>query len=348
MQRTRVRQALQVRDRRSWAARAAPFVALALLLHVAGGAVLRPLWEHLSPEPPRTKPTQLVILEPPPEPEAELPPDPEIEEPQGQIVEIAEPDDPQEPDEADYLASFDVTVPEETRTEMVEVNPEVLSDVWSEEQKMEQEDLVDVNVEKPSTGAQVGNDRFEPDRDGNLASLPSPWAMTNREGLQDPVPASHASADQRGAPQNDLLDERLGERVALNAKEYLYADYLNRIRRLVNFYWKQNLDNMPSSVRLSKAGYTTGVEVILDGDGALEIVEVVAPSGSEPLDGAVTRAFRLAGPFPNPPDGLIEADGRVYLPSMAFTVTLQTARMNFEGVDPRAGVLFPGLLKSPR
>ena len=38
------------------------------------------------------------------------------------------------------------------------------------------EDLVDVNAEQESTGATTGNNRFDPDRDGTLASLPSKWA----------------------------------------------------------------------------------------------------------------------------------------------------------------------------
>jgi hypothetical protein len=330
-----------------WVERTLPFVLLALVLHVAGGVLgdgLFPLYTprdrgHLSP-------ASLVILEPPPKDEDEEdPPEPELD---GQLVEIARPQDPQRPEDSEYLAEFDATVEEETRTDAFKINPEVVAPEYSHEDKMEQEDLVDLQLDKPSTGAQVGNDRFDPDRDGNLAALPSPHAKTNRDGVQDPVPASHTSSALSGAPQNDLLDEKLGDRVSLNTREYLYAEYLQRIRRLVNFYWEQNIDNLPSSTPMVKSAYTTGVEVVLDGNGALEIIEVVDESGSEPLDDCVVRAFKLAGPFPNPPEGLIEKDGRVYLPDMAFTVRQGTARARYEGVDPRAGVQFPGIHKSPR
>jgi len=151
-----------------------------------------------------------------------------------------------------------------------------------------------------------------------------------------------------GSLSNDLLQEESGEFLALNTKEYLYAGYLNRIRRLVNFYWQQNLDNMPSGVRLARPRYTTEVHSILNADGALEFIEVVAASGSDPLDDAVVRAFRLAGPFPNPPEGLVQKDGRVYLPEMDFTVQIGTAKAQYQGIDPRAGVQYPGILKSPR
>jgi len=303
---------------------------------------------YMKPDRVDATPTRLVILQPPdPDPEVEEP-EPERVDPQGQLVELPEPEVSEEPEEAEYLAEQDVTVDKETRTDEFDVNPEVLAPTYSEEQKMEQEQAQDVNVDKPSTGAQVGNERFDPARDGALRNLPSPWRFTNRDGLQDPVPASHASTDIRGAPQNDLLDEEAGEAVALNAKEYLYAGYLNRIRRLVNFYWEQNLDNLPRGTPFAKTAYRTDVGVVLTSVGGLDRIEVTKDSGSELMDMAVVKAFELAGPFPNPPDGLIEKDGRVYLPDMSFTVRLGTARLNFDGVDPRAGVQFPGLMKSPR
>lgn len=286
----------------------------------------------------------LVLLEP----REDAEPEPEPEVPDGQIVEVAPPVEEEIPEDADYLSEHDIVVPEETKTVKVEVNPEILAPQHSEEQKLEAEDVMDLNVDKPSTGATVGNDRFDPDRDGNLANLPSPWAVTNKLGLQAPTVASHSTSSLAGAPQNDLLDERASDQVALNTKKYLYAGYLNRIRRLVNFYWKQNLDNLPSSVRFSKTRYHTTVDVILTADGALEHIEVTTGSGSEPLDEAVISAFKLAGPFPHPPEGLVEKDGRAYLPDFGFDVSLGVAENRFQGIDPRAGVKFPGILKSPR
>ena len=153
-----------------------------------------------------------------------------------------------------------------------------------------------------------------------------------------------------GAPQNDLLNEKRADSLALNTREFLYASYLNRIRRLVNFYWQQNLGNLSraTSATLAKPQYTTGVAVILDTNGSVESIAIEAESGSRAMDGAVVSAYRLAGPFPNPPEGLIEKDGRVYLPDMNWTVRVGTAQMRYQGIDPRAGVQFPGLLKSPR
>ena len=327
------------------------FLVLSIVGHVGAVALLmlvRPFDpDSLPPSPGR--PMSVVVVEPESEQESE-----ELEEPEdptiyeGQIVEIAPPVQEQRPTDADYLSRYDNTAAEETRTERFEVNPEVLSRAYSKEQQAEQRDLLDLNAEKESTGATVGNNRFDASRDGSLRAVPSPWKRTNLEGLQDPVPSAQMSAALSGAPQNDLLRESIGDVVDLNTLRYPFAGYMERVRRQVNYWWQQNLDNLPSSVRLGRTSYTTEVVVILNGDGALELIEVTGTSGSNELDDAVVRAFRLASPFDNPPAGLVQKDGRVYLPDFDFTVQLSAAKMQYQGIDPRAGVQFPGILKSPR
>lgn len=327
-----------------------PFAVLTLLAHLllAWGVDRALPW--LTPPPPEDPaPVSLVVLEPTERDEDEEEPEEEQDDdPEGQIVETAKPKEPERPEEAEYLAEHDTTVDEETRSELFKINPEVVAPEYSDDEKMEHEDRVDVNVDRPSTGARTGNDRFDPDRDGSMAALPSPWTLTNKKGLEDPVPASHRAATLAGAPQNDLLDEEVGPQTQLNTKEVLYASYLLRIRRLVNFYWEQNLRNLPRSTRIAKPRYTTGVMVVLNGDGALEDVGISESAGVAELDDAVVRAYRLAGPFPNPPEKLVDPDGYVRLPLMTWTVTFRAARNQYQGVDPNAGKRFPGLLKSPR
>lgn len=340
------------RDDRSVVERLLPWLLPALLLHLLfwqfGFSALSDLaWDRRA----KHRPEKIVLIEAaPPDAEEPKPPEPEeepIDEPDGQIVEIAKPLVEEIPDQSDYLAEWNRKVERETRTEQYAVNPEVVSDEYSRETQIGGDSLPDVQADRPATGAMVGNDRFDRARDGNFASLPSPYTVTNAPGLDAPVPSTPGSRAWMGAPQNDRLNEQIGDRTALNTREYLYASYLNRIRRLVNFYWKQNVDNLPSSVRFAKSSYETGVDVVLTSEGGLDTLEVTHESGSGPLDDCVVRAFKLAGPFPNPPEGLIAKDGRVYLPDFSFEVTLGHAKMRYDGVDPRAGVQFPGLLKSP-
>ncbi len=321
-------------------------VALSLLLHVVGLFALNLFFPDLFESDLQQDGKAITLRIELPEP---VPPPPELPpELVGQIVDIAPTPDVERPEKADFLAEDDQVVDTETRTERYRVNPEVLHHEYSEEDKLEFEDLTNLDAVEPSTGAQVGNDRFDPEEDGSLAALPSPFQVTNKDGLQKPVPASHKQSVFTGAPNNDLLDVPVSERLALNTHKIQFAGYLNRIRRLVNFYWNQNLQNLPASAqaRLDRPSYETLVNVILDDAGALESVEVTGPSGSRVLDAAVVRAFRIAGPFPNPPPQLIAPDGRVYLPDFDFNVRMGQARSHYEGVDPRAGVRFPGILKA--
>lgn len=293
------------------------------------------------------RPVQLVIVQPEDE-DDEVVPEPPEPDYRGQIVELAPPDEEEIPLEADYLASHDQRVDKETRTEQVTVNPEIVTPQFSRDQQAQAEDVVDLNVTKRSTGATVGNRRFDPSVDGSLAAVPSPWRQTNRPGPADPVPAAALEAKLSGSPQNDKLDEEVGDRVALNARRYPYEAYMRRIRRQVNFWWEQRLNNLPSGLRLSKLTYVTGVEVVLDREGGIVSIDVLEQSGAEPIDQAVVTAFELAQPFDNPPTGLIDDNGEVHLPIFRFEPTFGVGEARYEGIDPRAGVQFPGILKSPR
>ena len=337
------------RQREALLTRVFGWLALSVLLHVVGFVAIAPLVPWLTPDQDdlHTRPVRLVLLEP----------EEEIEEPEeedkdwtGQVVDVPEPQEQEKPREADYLAEHDQTVEEETRVEKVRPNPEIIAPEYSRDDALELEDLVDLGAIEESTGAQVGNDRFDPDQHGSLAALPSPFQLTNKDGLQKPVPASHADQRIAGSPSNDLLDEEVGQAVALNTKEFLYAGYLNQIRRLVSFYWNQNLDNIPPAIRarLARSSFETVVEVELTPDGVLASIQVVQPSGSEPMDNAVVEAFRIAGPYPEPPDGLIGKNGLAHLGRMSWTVSVGQAKAAYMGIDPRSGVQFPGILKSPR
>jgi outer membrane biosynthesis protein TonB len=281
------------------------------------------------------------------EPEPEEPDDPPL--PSGQIVETAPPQEEKIPLQADYLAEHDNAVPEETATRQYRINPDVLAPIWSEDARMELKDLADVGASEASSGARAGGTLdSKPGKGAPRSAIPSQFALTNKEGIASPTVASALRQDLRGAPQNDRLDEKYGAAVALNTREFFGAEYMNRIRRQVNFYWKQNLDNLSPSVRLGKPRYNTVVEVVLNADGVLESIAVKDKSGSIPIDDCVTDAFRIAGPYPNPPAQLIARDNRVYLPDFDFEVTVGQAQMRYQGVDPRAGVQFPGIMNAPR
>ncbi len=344
-------------------------VVIALLLHVAGGVLFAKNWRGFSLSayeapvsvalldgdvlpgdvlPPGYEPETVAALDPLEEPEPEPEPEDPID-PDGQIVETAPPLDPKVPLQSDYLAETNNAVPEETRSRKYKINPEILAPTYAEDSKMEIADVADIGASDVSTGATAGGIQEDTVGKGAPRSLiPSQFSITNKEGLDAPTSASSTLQDVRGAPQNDLLDEKIGAAIALNTREFFGAEYINRIRRQVNFYWKQNLDNLSTSVRLGKPRYLTSVSVVLNADGVLESIAVTDDSGQPAVDDCVVHAFRIAGPYPNPPAQLIKRDNRVYLPDFEFTVEVGQAQMQYHGVDPRANVQFPGILNAPR
>ncbi len=287
---------------------------------------------------------QALTPTPPPEARPEPPPDAAR---RGQVVETPAPERPRTPTHADYLAEHDNAVAEETRTERTRINPEVVSERYHDENQRTLKKLLDVSASPLSTGATPRGDRGPgagtPGRDGT-----SPAERTTPDGATTRPPSDAETREGAGAPQNDRLAERRGETLALNTRAFAGAAYINRIKRQVNVYWNQQLDNLPPGTRLAAPRYETVVDLLLDGKGALLAVGVTHPSGSDALDGCVLAAFRQAGPFPNPPAQLIGPDGRIALPDLSFEVVLGGPARSYGGIDPRAGVQFPGIQKAPR
>ena len=271
-------------------------------------------------------------------------PKPKQSEDKGQIVELPESVQKEKPKEADYLAEEDHRVNEETASKNYSINPEVVASEYSEKSAVQYEDAIDVDATENSTGAQVGNLKNKPNQQGKLFSNPSPFAKTNKEGLKKPTLASSTIQSLSGSPSNDMLNETKADRTQLNAHAYKYASYMNQIRRLVNFYWQQELDNLNSP--LSQEQYHTVVAVEITAAGVLSSIVVTKSSSSNPVDACVTKAFHHAGPFPEPPE-LLVVNGVVQLPDFGFTLNVSGGHIKYGGVDPRAGVRFPGILKAP-
>jgi TonB family protein len=55
----------------------------------------------------------------------------------------------------------------------------------------------------------------------------------------------------------------------------------------------------------------TKLVITLDNKGVLIKVQVMGSTGLQDLDDAAVEAFQLAAPFPNPPKGIVDADGTI-------------------------------------
>lgn len=297
-------------------------------------------------------PSRSIIIdlsepEPEPEPLPEEEPRPQIPL-AGQVVELPEPEVIEEPEEAEYLAAHSRKVEEEMRSERFKINPEELSPVYSEEAPQQrQEDLQQAQEDrKTTTSPETG---IEPLPEAEFALYPdrfSRWAfMDQPPGPRADRASTRAAQDRQGAPQNDYLNEKVGEATLLNSREFLYADYFNKIRRLVNFWWSQNLDNIgPRDIDqpLRRPTYRTLVLPTLDAEGHLIDVKLIKGCGVRAFDKAVLDAWRAASPFPEPPEGLV-VNGRAELIRFDFILELGRGQSQYTAIDPRADVRFPGI-----
>lgn len=103
----------------------------------------------------------------------------------------------------------------------------------------------------------------------------------------------------------------------VNSREYKYFSYYSRIKNQLNQWWvpkvQQKFNRMIRQGRTiaSQENKITKLIIVLNTDGLLVNVQVLAESGVKDLDDAAIEAFRSAAPFPNPPKGIIESDGTV-------------------------------------
>ncbi len=242
-----------------------------------------------------------------------------------QLVETPPPAEEKAPEDADYVAEHDNRVERESRTEKFEVNPEVVAPTYSPESRPDAETggSSDPTQAEDATPTADASEPLPGPGGPPRTLLPSKWLPARLPGPGTSAGAQAEDAVAIGAPQNDLLDEAIGDSLALNTMALPGARYLNHIRRQVNFYWSRYVDNLSPRLGLSRPVYVTRVRVVLRADGALDGFVVTRPSGSNPVDDCVQRAFAMAAPAfgPAPPE-VVSADGLVHLPNFSFTLEM--------------------------
>lgn len=137
-----------------------------------------------------------------------------------------------------------------------------------------------------------------------------------------PPPVEDAHVAQGGgtgasASDDHLKDVKQGMQTLLSTREFVYYTYYNRIKDKLRQYWEPKIKE--KMTRILRQGRTiassddriTRVVIVLDNRGTLVRVQIVGASGVADLDDAAVEAFRAAAPFPNPPKGIVDADGTI-------------------------------------
>jgi TonB family protein len=107
---------------------------------------------------------------------------------------------------------------------------------------------------------------------------------------------------------------------SLNARKWRYAVFFNRLRRAVYQSWSPTPAMLDGPVAPGPGGVNTVVVIRLTPAGEVVDVTIKQSSGHPALDAEGQRAVRAAGPFPDPPPGLVDATGAI---SFAFTLHYQ-------------------------
>lgn len=295
---------------------------LSLLFHslLGGGLVFAPS------KPAAKKPTQTSVeLMSPEELQAFLK---KAADAKSKAQQIVSSDDRRLNDEKDpnakYLSQFDQKVVRETRAlksgkfantggkgaaaAPAQAKPETPSDTEKSQETLATKS--DINTFQggdlavtPKTGLAAFNPSFR-----KLPVVPDPTAAPNE-----------TSGDGReiSATDDHLKDVPSGLDTMLSTREFLYYSYYNRIKSQLRQHWEPKIkEKFTKIVRqgrtiASEGDKITRVIIILDDRGTLIRVQVVGRSGITDLDDAAVEAFRAAAPFPNPPKGIVEADGTI-------------------------------------
>ena len=110
-----------------------------------------------------------------------------------------------------------------------------------------------------------------------------------------------------------------GESSALNTKEFVFFSYFDRVRKQLDQAWqpiiRENIAHIFKVGRriASNTDFVTKTLVTLNLKGEVVKVQIMEDSGTHELDQAAIDALNKAGPYPNPPKGLVDQQGMVQI-----------------------------------
>jgi TonB family protein len=108
-----------------------------------------------------------------------------------------------------------------------------------------------------------------------------------------------------------------GEFSALNTKEFVFYSYFERVRKQLDQAWqpilRENVHRLLKAGRhlASNSDFVTRALVTMNSKGEILRIQILEESGTQDLDQAAVDALNKAGPYPNPPKGLIDSSGNV-------------------------------------
>lgn len=142
------------------------------------------------------------------------------------------------------------------------------------------------------------------------------------------LPTPQSLSKIAGGPSPDRIQGiEEGDATALNTRSFKYATFIQRVGMAIYREWDPNRAYQardPDGKVYPARDRTTTIDLVLDPSGGIRFVKVMESSGLDFLDQEVVRAARSAGPFPNPPAGLVDPSGQIHL-ALAYTLEMRRA-----------------------
>ena len=301
--------------------------------------------------PPSTEKVRLNVVDKPGNPRDDegpligaLPPRMDDDEPQGQVVTLPRPEVQKRPDSARFLSQYDISVDKEQvarrRAPGAPGRPGTPADGGSRPQARDTGDQVPDGMEFEAAkkldvpSGKPGQARFSGLKGFENLLLPSSaggWrgAASNMRSLADEMVSDGSLA--QGGPDgraggnggnggsggsDDVFMgvEDEGDVTLVNSRSFKFWAFFDSVKAAVRAEWDPGTvvrARDPSGSVFGKKDRYTIISVVLNPSGEIQQLEVSHKSGLDFLDEEAVRAFKAAGPFPNPPAGLIDENGRI-------------------------------------
>ncbi len=263
-----------------------------------------------------------------------------VEKPKGQVVEIARPKKERKPEQSKFLSRYDSSVKKESRSRFddrisnldsklrrkaaTKVNPREIDRknrlITGKRGKKQGSKK---SIRKGSLkGFEGRKGELAKGREKEIKGLISGKAEISKKGVKvggRSVPANllpYVTGKEKflSSPSNDYLKNVAeGEETKLNTRRFLFADFYNRVKRAISYYWDPARLLVIYDPRGTHYGYKnrhTILLIILDKSGNLISAKLKMSSGVDFLDREAINAVKMASPFPNPPEQLLE-NGRI-------------------------------------
>jgi TonB family protein len=238
-----------------------------------------------------------------------------IDEPK-QIVSLDKPDDERKPEKATVLDRYNQSVDKQTiRKRKTRPSRPTLRSAEAPPRRPRRAPPEDETPPKNDSEAVTAAEQVDPAE--NIDDKEPPRGATPNLTSKEILPSMDDFIGEIGdAGFRDYLDIPEGEKDLINRKQTRYWSFFDRMKRGVKRQWRPNRVYQVHDPRRQVYGVQdrlTVLKVILTGDGTVKHVMIEKPSGVPFLDSEARRAFTAASPFPNPPEGLKDANGRISL-----------------------------------